>query len=115
MSRSTPNVTVPPDTHYARSGDVLIAYQVSGHGPVDFVWAPGATSHLDLQWEWPAFARVLDRLGSFCRLIRFDKRGTGLSDRPAGAATLEERTDDIRAVMDAVQSAQAATRWSAAR
>ena len=64
-------------------------------------WRPGTASHLDLDWEWPEKVDFLKRLGSFCRLIRFDKGGTGLSDRPADAATLEERTDDIRAVMDA--------------
>ena len=90
-----------PDTRYARSGDVQVAYQVTGEGPVDLVMAPGTASHLDLDWEWPEKADFLTRLGSFCRLIRFDKRGTGLSDRPTDAATLEERTDDIRAVMDA--------------
>jgi pimeloyl-ACP methyl ester carboxylesterase len=90
-----------PDTRYASSGDVHIAYQVTGEGPVDLVMAPGTASHLDLDWEWPEKADFLKRLGSFCRLIRFDKRGTGLSDRPTDAATLEERTDDIRAVMDA--------------
>jgi class 3 adenylate cyclase len=81
-----------------------IAYQVTGHGAIDMVWAPGTTSHLDLAWEWPAMVRGIERIGTFCRLIRFDKRGTGLSDRPAGVATLEERTDDIRAVMDAAGS-----------
>ena len=101
-------MTVPPETHYARSGDVSIAYQVTGRGPVDLVWAPGTTSHLDLAWEWPGMVRSIERMSTFCRLIRFDKRGTGLSDRPVGAATLEERTDDIRAVMDAAGSETAA-------
>ena len=97
-----------PGTKYARSGDVSIAYQVSGDGPVDVVWAPGTVSHLDLDWEWPPKVRFFEKFSSFCRLIRFDKRGTGLSDRPTNAATLEERTDDIRAVMDAVGSERAA-------
>ena len=66
-----------PDTKYAKSGDVRVAYQVTGEGPVDLVLAPGTASHLDLDWEWPEKARFLERLGSFCRLIRFDKRGTG--------------------------------------
>jgi class 3 adenylate cyclase/pimeloyl-ACP methyl ester carboxylesterase len=101
-------MTGQPETYYARSGDLRIAYQVTGSGPVDLVWAPGTISHLDLSWEWPPLARVFDQLGRFCRLIRFDKRGTGLSDRPPGVATLEERTDDIRVVMDAVRSSQAA-------
>jgi class 3 adenylate cyclase/pimeloyl-ACP methyl ester carboxylesterase len=96
-----------PDTKYAKSGDVRVAYQVTGEGPVDLVLAPGTASHLDLDWEWPEKARFLERLGSFCRLIRFDKRGTGLSDRPTDAATLEERMDDIRAVMDAAGSDRA--------
>jgi class 3 adenylate cyclase len=91
-----------PKTRYARSDDVLIAYQVTGEGPVDVVFAPGTMSHLDLDWEIPRRALFFERFGRFCRLIRFDKRGTGLSDRPVHMATLEERTDDIRAVMDAV-------------
>jgi class 3 adenylate cyclase len=91
-----------PKTRYARSDDVLIAYQVTGEGPVDVVFAPGTMSHLDLDWEIPRRALFFERFSRFCRLIRFDKRGTGLSDRPMKMATLEERTDDIRAVMDAV-------------
>ena len=91
-----------PKTKYARSGDVRIAYQVTGDGPVDVVWAPGTMSHLDLDWEIPQRALFFERFSTFCRLIRFDKRGTGLSDRPVHMATLEERTDDIRAVMDDV-------------
>ena len=96
-----------PQTKYARSGSLHIAYQISGDGPVDMVWAPGTISHLDLDWELPAKARFIQGLSAFTRLIRFDKRGTGLSDRPLTAATLEERTDDIRAVMDAAKSASA--------
>jgi class 3 adenylate cyclase len=98
---------VPPETRYARSGEVRVAYQVTGEGPVDMVLAPGTASHLDLDWEWPEKAAFISRLGSFCRLIRFDKRGTGLSDRPTDAAMLEERNDDIRAVMDAAGSERA--------
>ena len=89
-----------PRTKYARSGDVRIAYQISGDAPVDVVWAPGTMSHLDLDWEIPERALFFERFSKFCRLTRFDKRGTGLSDRPLKMATLEERTDDIRAVMD---------------
>ena len=89
-----------PKTKYARSGDVCIAYQVTGNGPFDVVWAPGTMSQLDLDWEIPQRALFFERFSQFCRLIRFDKRGTGLSDRPVKMATLEERTDDIRAVMD---------------
>lgn len=93
---------VLPKTKYARSDDVCIAYQITGEGPVDLVLAPGTMSHLDLDWEIPRRALFFERFSKFCRLIRFDKRGTGLSDRPVKMATLEERTDDIRAVMDAV-------------
>ena len=99
-----------PKTHYAKSGDVHIAYQVVGNGPVDLVLVQGWISHLEHQWEDPALARFLNRLASFSRLIVFDKRGTGLSDRVAESAlpTLEQRMDDIRAVMDAVGSNRAA-------
>jgi class 3 adenylate cyclase len=99
-----------PTTHYAKSGDVHIAYQVVGEGPVDLVLILGWFSHLEYQWEDPALARFLNRLASFSRLIVFDKRGTGLSDRVAESAlpTLEQRMDDIRAVMDAAGSNRAA-------
>jgi class 3 adenylate cyclase len=100
-------LAMQPDTKYAKSGDVRVAYQVTGAGPVDLVLVPGTASHLDMDWEWPEKVSFLERLGSFCRLIRFDKRGTGLSDRPTDAATLEERMDDIRAVMDAAGSDRA--------
>jgi pimeloyl-ACP methyl ester carboxylesterase len=99
---------MPPETLYARSGDVNIAYQVVGEGPLDLVLVPGFVSHLDLDWEEPRYAHVLRRLSSFSRLIRFDKRGTGLSDRTVGLPDLETRMDDVRAVMDAVGSEQAA-------
>ena len=99
---------VRPSTRYAASGDVNVAYQVTGDGPIDLVWAPGTASHLDLDWEWPPRVRLIDGLAGFGRLIRFDKRGTGMSDRPTDAATLEERADDIRAVMDAAGSERAA-------
>ena len=89
-----------PETRYAKSGDVNIAYQVVGDGPFDLVHVPAFVSNLELQWEDPAERRYFERLASFCRLIMFDKRGTGLSDRVA-VATLEERMDDLRAVMDA--------------
>lgn len=86
----------------------MVAYQVTGEAnPVDLVWAPGTASHLELLWELPEAARLYERLSSFARLIRFDKRGTGMSDRPTDVATLEERTDDIRAVMDAAGSERA--------
>lgn len=98
-----------PQTHYARSGDVNIAYQMIGDGPLDLVFVMGWVSHLDYFWTEPSFARFLRRLSSFCRLILFDKRGTGLSDRvPVQALpTLEQRMDDVRAVMDAVGSKRA--------
>ncbi|MEO8369161.1 MAG: alpha/beta fold hydrolase [Candidatus Solibacter sp.] len=98
-----------PCTHYARSGDVNIAYQVLGEGPIDLVFVMGWVSHLDYFWTEPSFARFLRRLAGFSRLILFDKRGTGLSDRvPVGALpTLEQRMDDVRAVMDAVGSKRA--------
>ncbi len=97
-----------PGTKYARSNDLMIAYQVTGEGnPVDLVLAPGVVSHLDLGWEDPEGQRWIEQVSSYCRFIRFDKRGTGLSDRGIYAATLEERTDDIRAVMDAAGSERA--------
>lgn len=96
-----------PETHYARSGDVSIAYQVLGAGPIDLVLIPPFVSHVEYCWEYPAYARFLRHLASFSRLILFDKRGTGLSDR-VDIGTLEERMDDVRAVMDAVGSERAA-------
>ena len=93
---------------YARSGDVNVAYQVTGDGPFDLVLVSGFFSHLEIDWEHPEYARFLDRLGSFARLIRFDKRGTGLSDRGVGLPDLETRMDDVRAVMDATGSNEAA-------
>ncbi len=93
---------------YARSGDVNIAYQVTGDGPFDVVFVPGFFSHLEIDWEYPPNAHMLERLGSFARLICFDKRGTGLSDRNVGLPDFETRMDDVRAVMDAVGSESAA-------
>ena len=99
-----------PQTRYARSGKVHIAYQVTGEGPLDLVFVPGWVSHVELSWEEPTYASFLRRLASFSRLITFDKRGTGLSDRVPDdqLPTLEERMDDLRAVMDAVDSQRAA-------
>ena len=97
-----------PDTHYARSGDVNIAYQVIGSGPRDLVFIMGWVSHLDYFWAEPSFARFLHRLATFSRLILIDKRGTGLSDRVTELPTLEQRMDDVRAVMDQVGSNYAA-------
>jgi pimeloyl-ACP methyl ester carboxylesterase/DNA-binding winged helix-turn-helix (wHTH) protein len=100
----------PPETMYARSGDVNIAYQVIGDAPLDLVFVMGWVSHLEYFWREPSFARFLLRLASFSRLILFDKRGTGLSDRvPINLLpTLEQRMDDVRAVMNAVGSERAA-------
>jgi pimeloyl-ACP methyl ester carboxylesterase len=97
-----------PETRYAKSGDVNIAYQVMGEGPFDLVLISGFVSHLDLDLEESRMAYFLGRLASFSRLIRFDKRGTGLSDRPGGLPDIETRMDDVRAVMDAVGSERAA-------
>ena len=100
----------PPETMYARSGEVNIAYQVVGDAPLDLVFVMGWVSHMEYFWREPSFARFLRRLASFSRLILFDKRGTGLSDRvPINRLpTLEQRMDDVRAVMDAVGSERAA-------
>jgi class 3 adenylate cyclase len=97
-----------PTTHYARSGDVRIAYQVVGNGPLDLVLVPGFISNLDVYWEEPTLVRFLTRLGLFSRLVLFDKRGTGLSDRLGTLPTLEQRMDDVRAVLDAIGSDRAA-------
>jgi pimeloyl-ACP methyl ester carboxylesterase len=99
-----------PETRYARSGGVNIAYQVVGEGPRDLVYVPGWVSNVELMWEEPALAGFLERLASFSRLILFDKRGTGLSDRGPNdeLPTLEDRMDDVRAVLEAVGSNRAA-------
>jgi pimeloyl-ACP methyl ester carboxylesterase len=97
-----------PETRYAMSGDVSIAYQVIGDGPFDLVFVPGAISNVENAWEIPAWAAFYRRLVSFSRLIVFDKRGTGLSDRAVGIADLETRMDDLRGVMDAAGSERAA-------
>ena len=98
-----------PTTRYARSGDYSIAYQVIGDAGLDLVFVFGFVSHVEYAWEDPDLARFLERLASFSRLILFDKRGTGLSDRvPVNKLpTLEERMDDVRAVMDAAGSDRA--------
>jgi class 3 adenylate cyclase len=97
-----------PETKFTQSGDVTIAYQVIGSGPMDLVLIPGFVSHVEHAWEDPSFTRFLTQLASFSRVIMFDKRGTGLSDRIGGIPTLEERMDDARAVMDAADSQKAA-------
>ena len=96
-----------PQTRYARSGDVSIAYQVIGDGPFDLVLVPGFVSNVEYGWEDPHLAGFLASFASFCRLIIFDKRGTGLSDRVRGVPTLETRMDDVRAIMDDVGSDEA--------
>jgi class 3 adenylate cyclase len=96
-----------PETRYAKSGDVDIAYQTVGDGPTDLIWVAGFVTHLDVLWEDPSYRRFCERLGTFSRLVLFDKRGMGLSEH-VRAATLEERMDDVRAVMDAIGIQQAA-------
>jgi pimeloyl-ACP methyl ester carboxylesterase len=101
------NVNVP-ETGYARSGEVAIAYQVFGKGPIDLVFAPGYVSNIELGWSLSGRAQFLEALGSFARVIQFDKRGTGMSDPVRGHASLETRVEDVRAVMDAARSERAA-------
>ena len=99
----------PPETRYARTEDgVAIAYQTFGSGPLDLVVIPGFPSHMEIQWEHAALARTLRRLSSFTRLLMFDKRGMGLSDKVEGAPPLEQMMDDVRAVMDAAGVERAA-------
>ena len=99
---------MPPQTRYVRNGDIHIAYQVLGDGPIDLVFVPSWISQVEAYWEEPSVARYFQRLASFSRLIMFDRRGTGLSDPVVGAPTLEEQMDDVVAVMDAVGSRTAA-------
>src|SRR5438552_17969436 len=96
-----------PDVRYARSGDVAIAYQTIGEGPVDLVFVRGFAGDLLSVWEQPLLVRFVEELASFTRLTMIDKRGTGLSDRVREVPTLETRMDDVRAVMDAVDSERA--------
>ncbi len=97
-------MSATPETKYARSGDINIAYQVVGDGALNLVYVPGWVSNVELAWEEPSSRRFLERLASFARLILFDKRGTGLSDSVSDdqLPTLEQRMDDVRAVLDAV-------------
>ena len=97
-----------PSTRYARNGGLNIAYQVIGDGPLDIIYVPGFVSNLDYAWTFPRMAHVFERLSGFARLILFDKRGTGLSDRNVGFPTLEDRMQDVQAVMDAAGSRRAA-------
>lgn len=100
-------VSPAPPVRYAKSGDIHIACQVIGTGPVDLVYVPGWVSHLEYGWESPLVADFLRGLAGFSRLILFDKRGTGLSDRAFGLPTLEQRMDDVRAVLDEIGSRKA--------
>ncbi len=97
-----------PQTRYASSGDLSIAYQVVGDGDLDIVYVPGWVSHVEMQWEPGPIRGFIAGLARIGRVITFDKRGTGLSDRSLGAGTLEDRMDDVRAVMDAAEVGQAA-------
>jgi len=99
---------LPPETRYARAGDLSIAYQAFGSGPLDLVLLSTFWNQIEHHWELPSFARGLERLGSFARVIMLDKRGSGLSDRVVGTPSAEERMDDIRAVMEAAGSYRAA-------
>jgi pimeloyl-ACP methyl ester carboxylesterase/class 3 adenylate cyclase len=98
---------VQAETKWARSGELHIAYQVTGDGPVDLLLTPGYLSHLEQNQWWPGYAHFVDRLRSFSRVIVFDRRGTGLSDRILALGSFEELLDDIRAVLDAVSSERA--------
>jgi pimeloyl-ACP methyl ester carboxylesterase/DNA-binding CsgD family transcriptional regulator len=100
-------MSVRPRTCYARTGEAHVAYQVTGEGPVDLVLTPGFISHLDLQWESVSYRRFVRQLACFARVIRYDKRGTGLSDPVAAVPTLGQRVDDLGAVLQAAGSARA--------
>src|SRR6476620_2845328 len=97
-----------PVTQYALSGDVNIAYQTMGDGPVDIVLVPSFMSHIEFMHELPGYTTFLRRLSGFARVVTFDKRGQGLSDRVSDAPSLEQRMDDVRAIMDAINSKRAA-------
>ena len=101
-------MTAVPETRYAKSGDVHIAYQVLGDGPIDLLFVPGFVSNVEATWQHPVRAAFFRRLASFSRLILFDKRGTGMSDRTSQIFTLEQRMEDVNAVLDAVGSERAA-------
>jgi pimeloyl-ACP methyl ester carboxylesterase len=96
-----------PETRYALSGDVNVAYQVMGNGPVDIIMVPGFISHIEFRHELPGYTASLRRLSNFARVVTFDKRGQGLSDRVSDAPSLEQRMDDVRAIMDAIGSQRA--------
>ena len=98
---------VLPDTRYAVSGEVNIAYQVMGDGPIDIILVPGIVSHVEFLHEFPGYTAFLRRLSNFARVVTFDKRGQGLSDRMSDAPSLEQRIDDVRALMEEIGSKQA--------
>lgn len=98
---------VLPETRYALSGDVSIAYQTMGKGPIDIILVPGVVSHIEFLHELPGYTAFLRRLSNFAEVVTFDKRGQGLSDRMSGAPSLEQRMDDVRAIMDAINSPRA--------
>src|SRR3954464_6316348 len=98
-----------PRTQYAKSGQVNVAYQVVGDGPVDLVMVPGFVSHVEVAWEQPRLAHLLSRLASFSRLIVFDKRGTGMSDPVTDTPSMADRMDDIRAVSRPLGSTRRST------
>ena len=102
------NYSELPMTRYAMSGDVSVAYQTMGDGPINIIAIPGMISHVEFVHEMPGYTAFLQRLSKFARVITFDKRGQGLSDKISGAPTLEERMDDVRAVLDAVGAQRAA-------
>jgi len=97
-----------PPIQYARSGDLKIAYQITGGGPIDLIWAPAMATQLDLEWDWPPRARFLESFGTFCRLIRFDKRGAAPSNPPLPSAPPEDRLNHPRPVLDAAALAHEA-------
>jgi class 3 adenylate cyclase/pimeloyl-ACP methyl ester carboxylesterase len=101
-------MTAIPTTRYVKSDDVHVAYQVLGEGPLDLLWVPGFVSHVEAAWQSPETAAFIRRLASFCRLILFDKRGTGMSDRGSQIFTLEQRMHDVRAILDEIGSERAA-------
>src|SRR6266516_337339 len=98
----------PPPVQYTNIGELTIAYQVVGEGPRDLIYLPGWASHLEIQWEHPAVARFYERLASFSRLILYDRRGTGLSERGKELHSFEDAMDDIRGVLDAIGSERCA-------
>ena len=99
-----------PMTRYAQSGDLNIAYQTMGKGPIDLILVPGLTTHVEFLHEIPGYTDFLRRLAAFARVVTFDKSGQGLSDRAFGVPSLEQRMDDIRAIMDDIGSTRSALR-----